>query len=226
MNPQDGLKRLLLEFTVDPASIPGLKLQTYLRLLEKWNSRVNLTSSTSWEALEPLFREGVWAAAKYPSAPLKNGGAHLDIGSGAGFPALILHIFHPEMRLELVESRGKKGAFLETAAWELDLPETQVHTRRLAGFLATCPPDKVWDCVSWKAIKLAGRDLLELGKHAGENSRFWMFHGREAAVENAEALASGFVCDEKTPVPGQKESFLSIYRPEKPLFHVKHPHES
>jgi len=209
MRAKDGLKQLLREFAINPDSEPGIKLQTYLLLLEKWNPRVNLTANISWTALEPLFREGIWAAAKYPAGCKR----HLDIGSGAGFPALILRMFNAEMELELVESRGKKGAFLETAAWELGLTGTYVHAKRLDGLLKTCEPGKkIWDCVSWKAVRLTGRDLPRLHDHVSENAQFWMFHGREAAVEDFHALYDKFILTEKHLVPGQKESFLSIYR--------------
>ena len=208
MGSKDGLRRLLREFFIEPDSDTGLKLQTYLSLLEKWNPRVNLTANIAWNALEPLFREGIWAATKYPA----NCRAHLDIGSGAGFPAVILRVFNTEMELELVESRGKKGAFLETVAWELGLTGTRVHVKRLEDLLMACEPGKIWDCVSWKAIRLASIDLLQLRDHANENTRFWMFHGREAAVEDARTLDANFILAEKQPIPGQKESFLSIYR--------------
>ena len=209
MNSKDGLKRLLREFAIEATSAYGLQLQTYLSLLEKWNSRINLTASVTWEALEPMFREGIWAATKYPG----DSRSHLDIGSGAGFPAVILRIFNPKIRLELVESRTKKGAFLETVAWELDLTGTKVHSRRLEDFLASCAEEKIWNCISWKAIKLAGRDLLDLRRHMNENSRFWMFHGSEFATEEAQTLNSEFICGEQWLVPKQKESFLSEYFP-------------
>jgi len=210
MYTKDGLKKLLREFSIEPDSVPGLKLQTYLSLLEKWNPRVNLTANIAWTALEPLFREGIWAAAKYPA----DCRTHLDIGSGAGFPAIILRVFHEEMKLELVESRGKKSAFLETAAWELGLTGMRVHTKRLEDLLSVYEPGKkVWDCVSWKAIKLASRDLLRLHDHVSENARLWMFHGKEAAVEDVRTLDANFILVDKQPVPGQKESFLSIFRP-------------
>jgi 16S rRNA G527 N7-methylase RsmG len=209
MLARDGLKQLLQEFAIEPGSDPGLKLQLYLSLLEKWNPRVNLTSNIAWAALEPLFREGIWASAKYPA----DFRAHLDIGSGAGFPALILRVFNAEMALELVESRGKKGAFLETAAWEMGLTGTRVHAKRLEDLPAEREPGgKTWDCVSWKAIRLTSRDLLGLRSRAGENTSFWMFHGREAAVEDIRTLDAGFILTDKQPVPEQKESFLSIYR--------------
>jgi 16S rRNA (guanine(527)-N(7))-methyltransferase RsmG len=212
MRAKDGLKQLLREFGIDPDSDPGLKLQTYLSLLEKWNPRVNLTSNIAWIALEPMFREGIWAAAKYPAGFR----AHLDIGSGAGFPAIILRVFNTEMELDLVESRGKKGAFLETAAWELGLTGTQVDVERLENFLAACESGTTWDCVSWKAIRLADRDLLRLHDHMDKNSLFWMFHGKEAAVEDVRTLDENFILADKQPVPGQKESFLSIYRSRNP----------
>ena len=212
MRTKDGLKRLLREFFIEPDSDTSLKLQTYLSLLEKWNPRVNLTANIEWNALEPLFREGIWAASKYPA----DCRAHLDIGSGAGFPAIIFCVFHSEIELELVESRGKKGAFLETVAWELGLSGTSVHVKRLEDLLATVEPGKMWDYVSWKAIRLASRDLLCLREHAHENTRFWMFHGKEAAVEDPMSFNTNFILADKQPVPGQKESFLSIYQPRNP----------
>jgi len=209
MLAKDGLKILLSSFSIDPDSDPGLKLQTYLSLLEKWNPRVNLTANISWNALEPLFREGIWAASKYPSVCK----THLDIGSGAGFPAIILRVFN-NVEMELVESRGKKGAFLETAAWEMGLTGMRVHTKRLEDLL-TLRGESVgkmsWDCVSWKAVRLATQDLMRLHDLAGENTHFWMFHGKEPAVEDIRVLDACFMASDKLPVPEQKESFLSIY---------------
>ena len=207
MQAKDGINRLLREFAIEPDSDPGQKLQIYLSLLEKWNPRVNLTSNIAWNALEPLFREGIWAALKYP-ADLRT---HLDIGSGAGFPALILRVFNTEMKLELVESRGKKASFLETAAWEMGLTGTCVHIKRLEDLLSACEPgNKAWDCISWKAIRLASRDLHRLRSHVSKNAQFWMFHGKEAAVEDTRTLKENFILADKQSVPKQKESFLSI----------------
>ena len=209
MRTKDGLNKLLREFAIDPDSNPGQKLQTYLSLLEKWNPRVNLTANIAWNALEPLFGEGIWAATKY-SADYR---AHLDIGSGAGFPAIILRVFNPGMELELVESRGKKGAFLETVAWELELTGTRVHVKRLENLLTSYKSgEKTWDCISWKAIQLTSRDLIRLYEHTNENTRLWMFHGKEAAVEDVRTLDAKFILINKQPIPGQKESFLSVYR--------------
>ena len=77
------------------------------------------------------------------------------------------------------------------------------------------PGEKAWDCVSWKAIRLPNRDLLRLREHADENARFWMFHGKQAAVEDIQTLDANFILIDKQLVLGQKESYLSIYHPRK-----------
>jgi 16S rRNA (guanine527-N7)-methyltransferase len=89
----EELNRLLDEFGIPAGSDSGLKLRTFLKLLEKWNARINLTSSTDWNVLEPLFAEGLWASGFYPAGFVQ----HLDIGSGAGFPGLPMRIMAPQM---------------------------------------------------------------------------------------------------------------------------------
>jgi 16S rRNA (guanine527-N7)-methyltransferase len=59
-------------------------------------------------------------------------GAHrvLDVGSGGGFPGLVLAIVRPELEIHLIDSTAKKTSFLEDAAAALDLPVV-VHTGRV-----------------------------------------------------------------------------------------------
>ena len=160
---RDALGELLIRSGIAEGSDVEIRFLSYLALLEKWNARVNLTSTTDWELLGPLFEEAVWAAGLYPDVAA----AHLDIGSGAGFPALLMRVLRPRMRLTMVEPRGKRAAFLETAAHELGLNATRGIQR---------PPGRVpeqggnrreWDFVSWKALKLGGRELAGLLAQSG-----------------------------------------------------------
>jgi len=207
MESKEGLKALLTEFGIQAHSDSASRLLKYLQLLEKWNARISLTAKTDWKSLEPLFREGIWAAKSFSL----EFSTQLDIGSGAGFPAIILNIFNCQICLEMIESRGKKGAFLETAAYELGLNNVTVKTTRLESMLASIPAEKKWDCISWKAVKLFDRDILKIKEHAHARTQFWLFHGKEYAVENANLLEEhfgGFSCNN---VPGTKESHLSIF---------------
>jgi 16S rRNA (guanine(527)-N(7))-methyltransferase RsmG len=207
MKSSEGLKRLIREFSIPEDNPYAHQLLDFLALLEKWNARINLTASTEWQRIEPLFREGIWASRIYPI----NAKTHLDIGTGAGFPAIILKMMNPHIQLEMVESRSKKGAFLETVIHALGLNGSIVHANRLDSFLQRIEHDKTWDCITWKALKLNNSDLLQLQKHAHSATQVWMFHGKEPAVEDPERIKQQFTLFRSEKLPAMKEGFLSIY---------------
>jgi len=174
----EELKMLLQESGIFVASDRGKQFLSYLALLEKWNSRINLTASTRWADLKPLFQEGIWAAQFYP----QEARAHLDLGTGAGFPAIPLTIMAPHIKLDMVESREKKCAFLETIIHSLGLNGAKAHCTRITELLDS-DEQKRWDCISWKAIKIGSVDIKRLYLHSHEQTELWMFHGKEPAVE-------------------------------------------
>ncbi len=194
------------ESGLEPESKPALQIMHYLALLKKWNARVNLTAGTDWSALGPLFQEAVWASQFYPI----EADSLLDIGSGAGFPAVPIRILVPRIHLEMVESRGKKAVFLETVVRELGLSGTAIHHRRLDDYLRDSK--RIWDCISWKGLKLSRHDLLRLREHAHVGTQFWMFHGRKLAVENPEMIARDFELVRSGKCIGRENWRLSIYR--------------
>jgi 16S rRNA (guanine527-N7)-methyltransferase len=205
----DELIKLLGESEIALNSEIAKQLQTYLALLEKWNSRINLTSATEWNVVGPLFQEGIWASKMYPEDTSK----HLDIGSGAGFPAMVMRILRPNIQLDLVESRAKKGIFLESLASALTLGSIHVHAMRLQAFLQHSDCNKAWDCISWKGLKLSSDDLKLLLGHANAGTQFWMFHGSEMAVEEPEVFDQYFRLARTERFPGRKLWALSIYLP-------------
>jgi 16S rRNA G527 N7-methylase RsmG len=113
--------------------------------------------------------------------------------------------------LDMVESRARKGAFIETVAYELGMDETYVHTMRLDAFLKNVECNKLWDCITWKALKLSSSDLISLKKHAHSGTQFWMFHGKEPAAENSEVMERHFTLLRREQAPSMKEWALSIY---------------
>jgi 16S rRNA (guanine527-N7)-methyltransferase len=205
----DELKQLLGKSGIALNSERAKQLQIYLALLEKWNSRINLTSTTEWNVVGPLFEEGIWASKMYPDDRT----AHLDIGSGAGFPAMVISILRPNIQLDLVESRSKKGIFLETLASALQLGSIRVHAMRLQAFLQHSDRNKAWNCISWKGLKLSSDDLRLLLEHANATTQFWMFHGSELAAEEPEIFDHYFRLSRKEKCPGRKLWALSIYLP-------------
>jgi len=132
------------------------QISTYIDLLLRWNARINLTAirhpeeivtrhfGESFFLARHLFPASV--AQTLAGAPLIAHSAMsgtpphpsrvLDIGSGAGFPALPLEIWAPHLHLTLVESNHKKAAFLREVARALTLTNINVITDR-AEILAT-----------------------------------------------------------------------------------------
>jgi 16S rRNA (guanine(527)-N(7))-methyltransferase RsmG len=203
----EALKRILHAEGIAPGSESEGALLRFLALLQKWGLHVNLTGSGEWRVIGPLFQEALWSAKFYPGSAVR----HLDIGSGAGFPAIPLRVLQPQIKLDMVEARAKKVVFLETVAAELGIGTTRVHHARFEQFLSAS--DDVWDCFSWKALKLNTRDVGQMVRHAHAQTQFWVFHGREVPVEDPAVLAEHMEILRRERFPGRKDWALSIYIP-------------
>ncbi len=145
---------LLEPFLPTPLAPPALQqISIYIDLLLRWNARINLTAIRDPEQIvtrhfgESLFlaRHLFPASAVSPARlPLP---AVLDIGSGAGFPALPLKIWAPEIPLTLIESNHKKAAFLREVSRALTLTNINVMTARAETVTATA------DVVTLRAVE-------------------------------------------------------------------------
>ena len=110
------------------------KFQAYLTLLEKWQRRINLVSnSTLAEAWQRHILDSGQLAAYYPPQTRQI----LDVGSGAGFPGLVLAIMGG-VKVDLVESDQRKAVFLSTVIRELGL-SAKVHNQRIEIMPNLCP---------------------------------------------------------------------------------------
>ena len=102
------------------------KFQAYLTLLEKWQRRINLVSNSPLaEAWQRHILDSGQLAAYYPPQTRQI----LDVGSGAGFPGLVLAIMGG-VTVDLVESDQRKAVFLSTIIRELGLA-AKVHNQRI-----------------------------------------------------------------------------------------------
>ena len=102
------------------------QLAAFLALLSKWQPRINLVSSAT---LADAWHRHILDSAQL-AVFLPETGAHiLDIGSGAGFPGLVLSII-TDNQVTLVESDQRKSVFLQTVIRELRL-STSVRNERV-----------------------------------------------------------------------------------------------
>ncbi len=103
-------------------------LETYKRELLAWNQRVNLTAIRDPEAVEAKhFLDSLSCLGVMGRRP---GQRIIDVGTGAGFPGLVLKIACPSWRVTLVEAVGKKVAFCRHMVETLGLEGVDVlHAR-------------------------------------------------------------------------------------------------
>ncbi len=89
------------------------RLKAYADLLADWNARHNLVAKST---LPDLWHRHMWDSAQL--LPLIPPAAHTlaDLGSGAGFPGLVLAAMRPGLQVTLHEATSKKCAFLQAAA--------------------------------------------------------------------------------------------------------------
>src|SRR5437762_157935 len=137
--PRDFRERLLsrarsADVVVSPAAID--QLETYYRLLTRWNARINLTALSldepSEQALDRLLIEPL-AAARYVA---DSAITWFDLGSGGGSPALPLKIVRPAAQLTMVEATARKAAFLSEAVRALGLESVRVENARFDALAA------------------------------------------------------------------------------------------
>lgn len=102
-----------------------LQFKIYANYLLEYNSHTNLTAiKTIDEVYLKHFYDSL-LILKYE----KISGRVLDIGSGAGFPGIPLKIINPEIDLYLLDSNGKKAAFLNSLKDKLDLNYSVINDR-------------------------------------------------------------------------------------------------
>ncbi len=103
------------------------RLKAYLVLLKQWNSKHNLVSRKS---LDDVWHRHILDSAQL--APLIPDSAKklIDLGSGAGFPGLVIAAIRPDLEISLCESIAKKCHFLAEVADKMQV-KVDIRNRRI-----------------------------------------------------------------------------------------------
>jgi len=103
------------------------RIRAYVSLLSRWNRAISLTAVTDIsEILRFHIGESLFALSLLPVENCRLA----DVGSGAGLPGLPLAMARPDLNVSLIESNGKKFAFLSEAIRDLDLKSARaIHAR-------------------------------------------------------------------------------------------------
>jgi 16S rRNA (guanine527-N7)-methyltransferase len=193
-----------IESAIASARLPLLspdaiqKLAEYLRLLLRWNSRLNLTSVREpSEIVRRHFLECIQCAQVLPQVETL-----LDFGSGAGLPGVPIAIVRPEIRVTLGESQGKKAAFLSEVTRELRL-NAEIYNSRIEAMAS----DLVFDAITLRAVdKMAQACRIAVQRlDTGGWIVIFATTGTESALET---LSSSIVWKRKLPTCGLTRGLL------------------
>lgn len=104
------------------------QFQRYYELLIEWNEKINLTAITEKEAV--YLKHFYDSATIVKSINLNEINSLCDIGTGAGFPGLVLKILFPELNIVLIDALEKRIKFLNIVIEELNLEKIEtIHAR-------------------------------------------------------------------------------------------------
>lgn len=159
-----------------------LRLEVFESQFRHWARRINLAA--------PSTMSEIWDRHVLDSAQLlplaEEADFWLDLGSGGGFPGAIIAILladRPGASIDLVESNGKKAAFLQTVLSELKVP-ARIHRRRIEDCVGLGTPD----VVTARALAPLPR-LLNLASPWLTTGARGLFHkGRDYGSEVEESL--------------------------------------
>lgn len=123
---------LCKEFGVDLTEDIKNKLNLYGNLLLEWNEKINLTAIK--EPTEVLYKHFYDCILFFKNVEVKNGANLIDVGTGAGFPGMVLKIVRPDLKVTLLDSLNKRINFLNDVIAKLDLKDiTAIHSRAEEG---------------------------------------------------------------------------------------------
>jgi len=124
--PDNSLGSMLGQANITISDAALTRLVIFTDLLHEWNRIHNLTGAKTREAIHENIVDSL-----YPLTFLVRPTSLLDVGTGAGFPGLVLAAVWEEVPTVLSEPLGKRAAFLKYAAMEMGLVHITVARQRV-----------------------------------------------------------------------------------------------
>ena len=125
------------------------RLEKYADMLCEWNEKINLTAITDPEGI--VVKHFLDCALLLKQINIPENAKVVDVGTGAGFPGVVLKIFRPDIELTLLDGLNKRLVFLNEVLNALDLSARTVHMRAEEAGKAAAHREK-YDLVTARAV--------------------------------------------------------------------------
>ena len=156
----EGLQRMALKLSDQMID----QLMTYLNLVEKWNRVYNLTAIRERDQMIKLHFLDSLSILNH--VHVKN---ILDVGSGAGFPGIVLAITKPELKVTVMDSVNKKTTFMQQVKSELALTNLDVVNSRVEDY----QPITLFEAVTSRAFSNL-KNMMSLTQHTLQKEGMWL----------------------------------------------------
>lgn len=157
--------------------------------LQRWNSRVNLTSIRKDHDI--VVKHFLDSLAVLQHFPIEAGDSVVDIGAGAGFPGLPLKIYAPDIQLTLVESSSKKASFLQFLMSQLNVTSAgtnvDIVVQRAEAFVKKCENLSAYDWVLTRYVASLADSVAYCVPLLKRNGTWIAYKSREVQTEIREA---------------------------------------
>jgi 16S rRNA (guanine527-N7)-methyltransferase len=185
LDSEETLKEGIEKLKLENKDYLYAKLLIYKDLLIKWNKVFNLISVNSVDEIVTHHFLDCLAVVSFIEG--KN---ILDVGSGAGLPGIIISLCYPEKNITLVDSVGKKTAFLKQTCAELNLSNITVINKRVEDITT----NKLFDSIVARAFAEM-QVLINLTRHLIEDKGVW--YGMKSKKINEEKISTNFVVEKR-----------------------------
>ena len=170
----EGLHRMSLNLSDQMID----QLMAYLNLIEKWNRVYNLTAIRERDEMVKLHFLDSLSILNYVEMEHV-----LDVGSGAGFPGIVLAITKPELKVTVMDSVNKKTTFMQQVKSELSLSNLNVVNARVEAY----QPTILFDGVISRAFSSI-QNMLSMTQHTLKKNGTWLAMKSKDVKEELEAL--------------------------------------
>ncbi len=207
------------------------RISTYIDLLIRWNSRINLTAIRDPEQIVTRhFGESLFAARHlFPeedsprrhnreghdfsraNAGSRQSGALApevrirlaDLGSGAGFPGIPIKLWSSDIALTLIESNHKKAAFLREVVRSLTLTNVDIQNKRAEAI------NQTYEVVTLRAVEHFGDALRVAARLTTPSGRLALLIG-SSQLDEAQSTLPGVAWQPPIQVPQSQSRILLV----------------
>jgi 16S rRNA (guanine527-N7)-methyltransferase len=169
------------EIRIDVSRETRDRLEAMVLTLGRWQKTINLVGKAT---LEDIWTRHILDSAQLVPLIPKEAKSLADLGSGGGFPGLVLAAMRPDLDVLLIDSDARKGAYLGEAARRMGLEK---QPKVVIGRIETVPPAAA-DVITARALAPLGQLLAWAAPHRSTNAICLFHKGKGWRGELTEAM--------------------------------------